>query len=75
MKTCFIPPVLYICKEVNKKTYYFYLSLTCPYNIIIIIIIIIIITCKEWTKKGSLEEFYNSGHLEDKERENLVIRG
>ena len=30
------------------------------------IIIISIIICKEWTKKGSLEEFWNGAHLEDK---------
>ena len=32
-------------------------------------------SCKGWTKKGSLEEFWNDTHLEDKERENLEIRG
>ena len=28
-----------------------------------------------WPKKGSLEEFYNGAHLEDKEREDLGIPG
>ena len=32
-------------------------------------------TCKGWTKKGSLEEFWNGVHLEDEEREDLKIRG
>ena len=32
-------------------------------------------TCKEWTKKGSLEEFWNGAHLKDEEREDLEIRG
>ena len=32
-------------------------------------------TCKGWTKKGSLEEFWNAAHLEDEEREDLGIRG
>ena len=32
-------------------------------------------TCKEWTKKGSLEGFWNGTHLEDEEREDLEIRG
>ena len=31
--------------------------------------------CKEWTKKGSLEEFWNGAHLEDEEREGLGTRG
>ena len=31
-------------------------------------------TCKVWTKKGSLEEFWNGAHLEDEEREDLEIR-
>ena len=26
-------------------------------------------TCKEWTKKGSLEKFWNDAHQEDEERE------
>jgi hypothetical protein len=30
-------------------------------------------TCKEWTKKGSLEEFWNGAHLEDGEIEDLKI--
>jgi hypothetical protein len=30
---------------------------------------------KEWTKKVSLEEFWNCVHLEDEEREDLEIRG
>ena len=32
-------------------------------------------TCKEWSKKGSLGEFWNGAHLEDEEREDLEIRG
>ena len=32
-------------------------------------------TCKRWTKKGSLEEFWNGAHLEDEEREDLGIPG
>ena len=32
-------------------------------------------TCKGWTKKGSLEEFWNGAHSEDEETENLEIRG
>ena len=31
--------------------------------------------CKGWTRKGSLEEFWNGAHLEDEEREDLEIRG
>ena len=30
---------------------------------------------KEWTRKGSLKEFWNGVHLEDEEREDLEIRG
>ena len=30
-------------------------------------------TCKEWTKKGSLEEFWNDTHLEEEEWEDLEI--
>ena len=32
-------------------------------------------TCKGWTKKGALEEFWNGAHLEDKETEDLEIPG
>ena len=32
-------------------------------------------TCKGWTKKDSLEEFYNGAHLEHEEREDLEIPG
>ena len=32
-------------------------------------------TCKEWTKRGALEEFWNGAHLEDEEKEDLKIRG
>ena len=31
-------------------------------------------TCKGWTKKGYLEEFWNGAHLEDEGREDLEIR-
>ena len=31
-------------------------------------------TCKGWTKKGSLEEFYNGAYLEDEEREDLGMQ-
>ena len=31
--------------------------------------------CKGWTKKGSLEEFWNCAHLKDEEREDLYVRG
>ena len=30
---------------------------------------------KRWTKKGSVEEFWNGAHLEDEEGEGLEIRG
>ena len=30
---------------------------------------------QKWTKKGSLEEFWNGAHLEDEEREDLENRG
>ena len=33
------------------------------------------ITCKEWTKKGSIEQFWDGDHLEDEEKEDLKIRG
>ena len=32
-------------------------------------------TCKEWTKKGDLQKFWNYAHLENKEMEDLEIRG
>ena len=32
-------------------------------------------TCKGWTKKSYLEEFWNGAHLENKEREDLEICG
>ena len=33
------------------------------------------VTCKEWRKEGSLEKFWNGAYLEDKEGEDLEIRG
>ena len=32
-------------------------------------------TCKGWTQKGFLEEFWNGAHLEYEESEDLEIRG
>ena len=32
-------------------------------------------TCKELTKKGSLEEFWNGAHLEGEEMEDIEIHG